>query len=154
MSDIDQNDGPGPVVSVRIGAKGYTADVRAAGHDFKADEPTSLGGADEGPDPYALLLSSLGACKAMTMRMYADRKKWPLTGAAVHLRHSRVHATDCDDCETKEGKIDRIECRIELRGDLTDEQSKRIIEIADRCPVHRTITSEIDIVTTGATLGP
>jgi putative redox protein len=132
-------------VTVEIGEKGYRSTVRVGEHEFTADEPKDAGGEDAGPGPYDLLLAALGSCKAMTLRMYADRKGWFLGGVKVSLRHRRIHAKDCEDCETKDGKIDQIEVELELLGDLTDEQRERLLEIADRCPVHRTIQSEIKV---------
>lgn len=114
-------------------------------HTLKADEPVRVGGNDSGPTPYDYLLSALGACKTMTMRMYADRKGFPLDQARVTLRHNKIHAEDCTDCETEEGRIDRIEAEIHLEGDLTDEQRQRIYEIAEKCPVHRTLKNEVDL---------
>lgn len=135
-------------VLVRIGQDGYTSDVTASGHRFLADEPASVGGDDKGPSPYDLLLASLGACTAMTLRMYADRKGWALHGATVELSHSRVHARDCEECESAEGMITRIERRLSIEGDLTDEQRGRLLEIAERCPVHKTLQGEVRISTT------
>lgn len=129
-------------VGVSIAEKGYASSITVNGHELIADEPSSLGGGGTGPTPYDLLLAALGACKAMTMRMYADRKGWHLGKANVMLRHKRIHAADCANCDTKQGKIDRIDVQIELLGDLTDEQRERLLEIAGRCPVHRTLTSE------------
>jgi uncharacterized OsmC-like protein len=119
-------------------------------HRLFADEPTDVGGLGSGFGPYELLLASLGACTAMTLRLYADQKHWPLKGAQVRLRHSRIHAEDCAECETKTGMLDRIDRVIALEGDLTDEQRARLMEIADKCPVHRTLKSEIDIRTVEA----
>lgn len=107
-----------------------------------ADEPESLGGTDEGPNPYDYLIGALGACTAMTVRMYADRKGWPLESVEVNLGHEKVHARDCGECETENGRIDRIGMEIKLEGDLDDEQREKLLEIADKCPVHRTLTSE------------
>jgi putative redox protein len=135
-------------VSVRIGPDGYTSDVTASGHRFLADEPASVGGDDKGPSPYDLLLASLGACTAMTLRMYADRKGWALHDATVELSHTRVHARDCEDCESDQGMITRIERRLTIEGDLTDEQRGRLLEIAERCPVHKTLHGEVRIDTT------
>ena len=123
----------------------YRTEVTAGRHALVADEPESVGGADAGPTPYDYLLAALGSCTGMTLRMYADRKEWPLEEATVHLTHEKVHATDCDHCDTTEGKIDRIEREIELTGDLTPEQRERLLEIANKCPVHRTLHSEIDV---------
>lgn len=128
----------------------FIQQVRAGRHVLIADEPRALGGDDRGPGPYDYLLAGLGACSAMTMRMYAERKGWPLERVAVRLRHAKIHAEDCADCETTEGKIDEITREIAISGDLDDEQRKKLIEIADKCPVHRTLTSENKIRTTAA----
>lgn len=112
-----------------------------------ADEPIEAGGADVGPTPYDLLLAALGACTSMTVGMYARRKEWPLESVTVRLRHSRIHAEDCATCDTKEGMLDRIERDMHFTGALTDEQSAKLLEISNKCPVHRTLSSEIDIQT-------
>lgn len=135
------------IVIVRGEPSGFAQDIQAGGHHLRADEPVPVGGTDTGPSPYDYLLAGLGACTSMTIRLYAERMQWPLQGVAVYLRHSRIHAADCADCETKEGKIDRIEREIELSGPLSEEQRSRLQEIAERCPVHRTLTSEIRIDT-------
>ncbi len=127
--------------------EGFLQKIVTPHHSLIADEPKSVGGTDAGPTPYDLLLGALGACTSMTLRMYADRKQLPLEGVKVRLRYARIHALDCAACETKIGKIDRIEREIELLGPLSEEQRQRLLEMADRCPVHRTMTSEIDIVT-------
>lgn len=116
-------------------------------HRLLADEPVAVGGLDSGPDPYSYLLAALGACTSMTLRLYAERKKLPLDTVSVHLRHSKIHAADCDDCETKAGKLDRIDREITLRGRFDSAQRQRLLEIADMCPVHRTLSSEIQIRT-------
>ena len=134
-------------VVVRGSAQGFAQEITAGHHRFAADEPRASGGGDTAPDPYALLLASLGSCTSMTIGLYARRKQWPLERVTVRLRHSRVHAEDCADCETREGMIDRIEREIELFGPLSEEQRQRLLEIAERCPVHRTLKSEIDIRT-------
>ena len=102
---------------------------------------------DTGPAPYGFLLAGLGACTAMTLRMYAERKQWPLHAVQVRLRHRKVHAQDCADCETREGRVDQIERELHVEGPLSDQQRQRLVEIADRCPVHRTLESEIKIRT-------
>ena len=136
------------VVIVReSGAGRYAEDIFIANHVLRADEPVAVGGTDTGPTPHDMLLAALGACTAVTLRMYAERKKWPLGRIEVRLRHERVHAEDCQTCETKEGKIDRIERDIAIEGPLDAEQKARLLEIADKCPVHRTLTSEVWIET-------
>ena len=138
---------PGTVL-VRETRRGqFQQEVISGAHHFLADEPVKAGGLDSGPGPYDLLLASLGACTAMTLRLYADRKQLPLKRVQVRLRHEKIHATDCAECETKEGMIDRIERAITLEGDLDAEQRARLMEIADKCPVHRTLKSEVDIRT-------
>ena len=132
-------------VITRIGKSGYSTDIMAEGHSLVADEPISMGGTGLGPAPYDYLMAGLGACTAMTLRMYSDRKEWPLDGVTVKLNHQKIHAVDCGACETKEGKLDQIEREIELTGALDDQQKQRLLQIADRCPVHRTLHSEIVI---------
>jgi len=123
--------------------EGFRTEILGGGHAFVADEPTSMGGTDTGPTPYDLLLAGLGSCTGMTLRMYADRKDWPLEETVVRLSHGKIHAEDCDDCESTDGKVDRITREIEVRGDLSDEQRERLLEIANKCPVHRTLHNEI-----------
>jgi uncharacterized OsmC-like protein len=134
-------------VVVRGSAAGFAQEIHAGAHRLHADEPVSAGGTDTGPSPYDLLLAALGACTSMTVAMYARRKAWPLEEVTVHLRHSRIHAADCAECETKEGMLDRIERDIHFAGLLTEEQRSKLLEIANKCPIHRTLTSEIDIET-------
>ena len=136
----------GTVIVTDTGAGGYTQQIDAGHHRLVADEPRPIGD-DNGPTPYDLLLAGLGACTSMTVRMYADRKRWPLERIRVTLRHSRIHAKDCVDCETKSGWIDHIDRDIELTGDLDDTQRQRLLHIAERCPVHQTLTSEVRIAT-------
>lgn len=135
------------VVIVQGRADSLKQTIEVGPHRFISDEPVALGGGDEGPDPYELLLAALGSCTSMTLALYARRKQWPLEGVTVRLRHAKIHASDCADCDTKEGKIDRIEREINLSGPLTAEQRAALLAIADRCPVHRTLTSEIRITT-------
>ncbi len=132
-------------VVVTGGPRGYAQEIVAGEHVLRADEPAEYGGTDTGPSPYGLLLAALGSCTSMTLRMYADRKQWPLAGVRVALDHAKIHAQDCADCETREGKIDRIDRRIRLEGGLDEEQRARLLEIADKCPVHRTLEGEIEI---------
>jgi len=134
-------------VLVRGNASGFAQEVIAGSHRIASDEPVAAGGTDTGPSPYDLLLAALGSCTSMTVAMYARRKGWPLREVTVRLRHSRIYAEDCADCETKEGMLDRIERDIELTGTLTEDQRGKLLEISNRCPVHRTLTSEIDIKT-------
>jgi uncharacterized OsmC-like protein len=134
-------------VSTRI-AKGYRVEITAGPHTLIADEPVSAGGGDEGPTPYDLVLAALGACTAMTLRMYADRKQWPLESVVVRMHHSRSHAKDEEQCENRPVRLDHIERTLELTGALTDEQRARLAEIAERCPVHRTLDAGVRIATT------
>ena len=125
----------------------FRQEITVAGHALHADEPVSAGGTNAGPGPYELVLAALGSCKSMTVSMYARRKSWPLEKVTVRLRHDRVHAEDCADCETKEGFVDRIDVEMLLEGKLDASQRARLLEIADKCPVHKTLTSEIRIGT-------
>ena len=135
------------VVVVRGVADGFAQEVAAGSHHFRSDEPTSIGGTDSGPTPYDLLLAALGSCTSMTVAMYARRKQWPLERVTVHLRHSQVHADDCAACETQDAKLTVIERDIRLEGPLGEDQRARLLAIANRCPVHLTLTSRIDIRT-------
>ncbi|HEY7248154.1 MAG TPA: bifunctional alpha/beta hydrolase/OsmC family protein [Xanthobacteraceae bacterium] len=139
------NDADIVVRETRMGR--FQQEITAGRHRLVADEPVEVGGLDSGPNPYGLLLAGLGACTSMTLRLYAERKGLPLERVTVRLKHSRIHAGDCESCETQEGMLDRIDRAITLTGDLKPEERKRLLEIADRCPVHRTLTSEIDIRT-------
>ena len=135
------------IVLARTGPVGFRTSVESGGHTLIADEPETAGGTDTGPTPYELLASALAACTSMTMQMYARRKELPLEKAVVRVAHSRFHAEDCAHCETKTGRIDRFDRTITLVGPLDAAARQRLLEIADRCPVHRTLTSEIEIVT-------
>jgi uncharacterized OsmC-like protein len=117
-------------------------------HELQADEPVASGGDASGPDPYDLLLASLGACTSMTLQLYGRHKGWPLARVVVTLHHDRIHAADCASCETQDGMLDRIRREITLEGALSPEQRERLLAIANRCPIHRTLTSEILIETT------
>ena len=134
-----------PHVIVHGDAAGFAQQVEIGPHNLKGDEPVASGGTDTGPTPYDYLLAALGTCTSMTISFYARRKGWPLENVRVSLHHSKIHATDCAECETKVGKIDRIEREIHLTGNLTAEQRAKLMEIADRCPVHQTLTSEINV---------
>ncbi|MEM8961200.1 MAG: alpha/beta fold hydrolase [Acidobacteriota bacterium] len=137
---------PRGTVRVVAGPEGLRHEVRAGAHQFFGDEPTSVpGGTDTGPTPYDLLLAALGTCTTMTLRLYANRKKWDLQGVEVTLRHGRVHADDCDDCEKDTGHIDEITKEMVFHGDLDDTQRARLLDISTRCPVHRTLLNEIKI---------
>jgi putative redox protein len=128
-------------------ATGLVQDIAAGAHRLVSDEPTAAGGTDAGPNPYDLLLAALGSCTSMTLAMYARRKQWPLEAVRVRLRHAKVHAADCEQAETKVGMLDCIERDVELIGPLDSDQRARLLEIANKCPVHRTLTSEIVIRT-------
>jgi len=150
--DLDDSSGEdrpdeGAVLVEETRAGKFTQRVIAGRHELVADEPKSVGGDDTGPTPYDYLLAGLGACTSMTMRLYADRKELPLDRVKVQLRHDKIHAEDCADCETKDGKIDRIVREIEMVGDLDDAQRAKLLEIADKCPVHRTLHSEVKVET-------
>lgn len=134
-------------VFVRGSSAGFAQEILAGPHRMTADEPKSAGGTDTGPSPYELLLAALGACTSMTVGMYARRKGWPLEEVTVNLRHRKVHASDCADCEKKEALLDRIDLEIHFVGELTAEQRTKLLEIANKCPVHRTLTSKIEIET-------
>ncbi len=141
------NDAPRKVTVTETGGGKFQQTIAIGPHRLTADEPLAAGGLDSGPGPYDLLLAALGACTSMTLRLYAEHKQLPLERVSVTLSHSKIHAQDCEECETKEGKIDRIERVLTLTGALSDEQRARLVEIADKCPVHRTLHSEVNIRT-------
>lgn len=132
---------------VTIGSSGLCQTVTIGSHQLRADETKDVGGSDEGPDPYEYLLAALGTCTNMTVRMYADRKRWLLREVRTTLSHAKSYAADCEDCEHPGAMVDRIERRITLFGELSEEQRNRLLQIADRCPVHKTLTSKIVIYT-------
>jgi putative redox protein len=138
-------DAPEGEVIVEGKTSSFLQRVQARHLRFAADEPIDKGGSDLGPNPYELLLAGLGACTSMTLKMYAGRKEWPLEAVRVTLRHDRIHAKDCKDCAEDTGMIDVIEKKLELEGDLTEEQRERLLAISARCPVHRTLLNEIKI---------
>jgi putative redox protein len=134
---------------VQVDLKGrYRCVASARQHRWTGDEPEGVGGSDMGPSPYEMLMGALGSCTAMTLRMYAERKGWPLTGVSVRLSYGKVHKDDCDECDRDDPRslIDKVDREIALTGDLTDEQRRRLVEIATRCPVHRTMTAGTVIV--------
>lgn len=149
MSDSVANpaatDAPVEHVVVRGNARGFVQEATAGNYTFRVDEPLSVGGTATAPDPYDYLLAALGACTSMTIGVYARRQKIPLEDVKVSLRHSRIHAKDCAECETKVGLLDRIDLTVNLSGPITAEQRAKLLEIAAKCPVHRTLKSEIDI---------
>ena len=137
----------GTVLVRETGNGKFQQEIMTGPHRFLADEPMKVGGLDSGPGPYDLLLGGLGACTSMTLRLYADNKKLPLERVLVRLSHNKIHAEDCINCETKEGMIDRIDRNITLEGALNADERKRLLNIAEKCPVHRTLESEIEIRT-------
>jgi putative redox protein len=146
--DVPAPDGPRDTVLVRETRAGkFQQEIAIGPHRLIADEPISVGGGDTGPSPYDLLSAALGACTAMTIRMYADAKNLPLERVGVNVRHEKIHASDCSECETREGRVDRIERVIELVGPLDDAVRAKLLEIANKCPVHRTLHSEVVIPT-------
>jgi Predicted redox protein, regulator of disulfide bond formation len=143
MDDVAEG---GRWVTTRIDRSHYRAEVEARTHIRVLDEPTSVGGSDTGPTPYEAMLGALGACTVMTLRMYADRKRWPLDGVVVRLRQARSHEPDCEICGTDEVGPQRIERQVELAGALTDEQRGRLMQIADRCPLKQTLERGLTVV--------
>jgi putative redox protein len=134
-------------VRAQVGAHDLRADIQARGHSLIADEPVSVGGTDLGPTPYEILLAALSSCTAMTLRLYANRKSWPLEAVSVSLRAGRIHEQDCEHCVTEPVGISHIQRKVELTGPLTDEQRQRLLQIADRCPIKQTLEHGIHIET-------
>lgn len=145
-AQIDDAGEAGRWVTARVGASGYRTVLEARTHSFVSDEPLALKGSDAGPTPYEYLLGAVASCTAITLRMYADRKGWPLESATVALRQARSHEPDCKQCEVDDVGIARIERQIELTGSLSAEQRQRLVQIADRCPVKQTLERGIRIV--------
>lgn len=133
-------------VVISVGPTGFRTEITARGHTLIADEPIEVGGGNEGPTPYDYLAASLGACTAMTLRIYANRREWPLEGVRITMRHSRVHEKDCEDCASRPVGIDQLEREIELSGPLTEEQHAGLMRIADRCPVAQTLERGVRVV--------
>ena len=153
LDDKEEEEGlarSGPGVIVETGRQRFRTEIFAGAHSLVSDEPQALGGEDTGPNPYDLYLAALGACTGITLRMYADRKEWPLDRIRISLDHRKVHARDCADCEENDTRIDQVERRILLEGDLSSEQRERLMQIADRCPVHRTLEAGTRINTSEA----
>ena len=142
---MTDNDEERSWLEARVGADGFRADIVARQHRMVADEPESAGGSDAGPTPYEYLLAAVATCTAMTLRMYANRKKWPLESASVFVRHGNSYAKDCETCDTQAVGVAQIERRIELNGPLDDEQRSRLLEIADRCPLKQTLARGIKV---------
>jgi len=134
-------------VVVRAGPSGLRQEIQAGAHRLVADEPTSVGGTGQGPTPYDLLLGALGSCTSMTLRLYAERRKWPLQGVTVRLSHRRIHRDDCVNCDEKDVWIEHVDRTLELAGPLTEEQRQKLLAIAERCPVHRTLERKMEVET-------
>jgi putative redox protein len=148
MAEPDPSVVPGTIVVAESKTGTYTQHLLDGKHVLVADEPAAVGGNDAGPNPYSLLLMALGSCTSITLRMFAKRWQWPLDRIIVRLRHSKIHAVDCADCDTKAAMLDHVDCEIELVGALDDTQRAKALDIAGKCPVHLTLTSQVDIATT------
>jgi len=135
-------------IVVNSGLSAYVQDISIGPHELFADEPTEAGGTDAGPNPYELVMAGLGACTSMTVRMYAERRNWPLENVQVELRFSRIHAVDCNDCSRRKGIVNRIEKQITFIGDLSEVQRQRLLQVANSCPVHRVLSRAIEITST------
>ena len=132
-------------IAVASGARKYIENITVGPHTLRADEPVALGGGDTAPTPYELLLSALGACTAITVRMFAERRQWPLEQVHVELSHSKAHATDCANCDSPSARLDRVELAIRFVGELSDEQRRKLMDVAAHCPLHRTLTAGLEI---------
>ena len=150
ISTTNEQSGKPADVIVRGNAREFLQEIVTGKHHLRADEPVAYGGTDAAPGPYEFLLTALGVCTSMTIGLYARKKQLPLENITVSLRHSRIHAKDCEECETKQGMLDRIDLDIELTGSLTAAQHSTLMAVAAKCPVHRTLKSEIDIKLQGA----
>jgi putative redox protein len=136
------------IVHFHLGKTNYKTVMTAGSHELIADEPENVGGNDEGPDPYDYLLMALGSCSVITMKMYADRKGWPVEDIYIEMRHYKAHAEDCEDCDDPKARIDKIEKDIIVEGELSEEQLDRLLEISKKCPVHKTLLNDVEIVST------
>jgi putative redox protein len=145
LVEPDPKSSTAPDVIVRGNAKGFLQEIVTGRHRLRADEPAAYGGGDEAPGPYDFLLTALGVCTSMTVGLYARRKKIPVENITVSLHHARIHANDCEECETKQGMLDRIDVKLEVTGPLSADQRATLMAVAAKCPVHRTLKSEIDI---------
>lgn len=134
------------IVHVHLGDENYKTVMTAGNHELLADEPETAGGGNQGPDPYDYLLMALGSCSVITMKMYAERKEWPVEEIYIEMRHSKTHAEDCVDCDDSGAKIDKIEKEIIVKGDLSQKQLDRLLEISNKCPVHKTLLSDTEIL--------
>jgi putative redox protein len=136
------------IIHIHLSKENYKTVMTAGNHELISDEPAHLGGNDKGPDPYDYLLMSLGSCSVITMKMYADRKKWPVEDIYIELRHFKDHTEDCVECDDPKARIDKVEKEIILKGDLTDEQKEKLLEISKKCPVHKTLLGDMEIHST------
>lgn len=136
------------IVHIHLSKENYKTVMTAGNHELLADEPSHMGGKDSGPDPYDYLLMSLGSCTVITLKMYADRKKWDIEDIYVELRHFKEHADDCVDCKDPKAKIDKIEKEIIVKGNISDEQREKLLEISKKCPVHKTLFSNVEVIST------
>ncbi len=136
------------IVHIHIDKNNYKTVMTAGQHELVSDEPLKSGGKDLGPDPYDYLLMALGSCTAITMRMYANRKEWPVEDIYIEMRHNKVHAEDCEDCDDPKARIDKIEKEIIVKGDLDRDQIDRLLEISKKCPVHKTMIKSVIVDST------